>query len=115
MSNYSMKKHILLSLMSITVGLMISGSSFSAETAVQDCQKLSGDQALAACDRAISQNPKDAVSFFNRAENWYWGLGETRKALADYSEAIRLNPKFSEAYLNRGLILGIEGDDDSAI
>ena len=39
----------------------------------------------------------------------YANKGEYDKAIADYTEAIRLDPKYAEAYYNRGMAYGNEG------
>jgi len=41
--------------------------------------------------------------------------GGTDEAIADYTEALRLNPNFVDAYVNRGLAWSSEGEDDKAI
>ena len=41
--------------------------------------------------------------------------GDYDKAIADYTEAIRLNPKLAEAYYSRGFAYGKKGDYDKAI
>ena len=41
--------------------------------------------------------------------------GDRDKAIADYTEAIRLDPKYAEAYCNRGIAYGKKGDHDEAI
>jgi tetratricopeptide (TPR) repeat protein len=44
-----------------------------------------------------------AIAYNNRG-NAYDDMGETAKALADYDQALRLNPMFSEAYFNRAFV-----------
>ena len=47
--------------------------------------------------------------------NAAYGKGDYDKALADYSEAIRLNPKLAEAYDNRGNVYQNKGAHDKAL
>ena len=78
-------------------------------------------QAVADLDQAIRFNPRDANAYFirglihqytnrNRRQSWLFGRGadtrlkQLRKAIADYDQAIRLNPRYAKAYKNRGLI-----------
>ena len=79
----------------------------------QSCSKDSGDVAIAACSRAIRQNPKDANAYYNRGIVWM-NKGENDIAIADYNEAIRLNPKHAIAYNNRGVVWERKGDNDKA-
>jgi tetratricopeptide (TPR) repeat protein len=83
------------------------------------------DQAIADYTQAIRKTPNDAVLYYNRGlvyqrkgdviidntpDNGDWGLAwnlareNYAKAIQDYTEAIRLNPKYAEAYYNRGFI-----------
>ena len=57
--------------------------------------------------------PKDAPAYANRGLA-YGKKGDYDKAIADYTEAIRLNPN-AEAYSNRGLAYRKKGDYDKAI
>ena len=52
----------------------------------------------------ITANLSELHSYFGRAAAWNLS-GDTDNALADYTEAIRLDPKNSAAFYNRGLIL----------
>ncbi|HXX07505.1 MAG TPA: tetratricopeptide repeat protein [Pseudolabrys sp.] len=64
------------------------------------------DQQIKSCTALIQSatEPKEnvAVAFFNRALA-YEEKGEYARAIADYSDAIRLNPNDAEAHLYRGL------------
>src|SRR5208282_2604354 len=42
-------------------------------------------------------------------------IGDYDKAISDFTEAIRLNPKNADAYCNRGAAYASKGDDDQAI
>ena len=41
--------------------------------------------------------------------------GDSNKAIADFTEAVQINPKYTEAYFARGLVHGKDGDFDKAI
>ncbi len=62
--------------------------------------------------RFIGQNL--AIAFTNRGLA-YKSKGQWDKAIADFSEAIRLNPDFAEAFTNRGNIYYGQGQFDRAI
>jgi tetratricopeptide (TPR) repeat protein len=44
----------------------------------------------------INLDPNNAQAYYDRADAYYYGLEEVEKALADYSEAIRLEPEYAE-------------------
>jgi tetratricopeptide (TPR) repeat protein len=54
-------------------------------------------------------------SINNNRGNAYADKGEPDKAIADYNDAIRLNPEYAEAYNNRALTYCDEGDYEEAI
>ncbi|MDR2597676.1 MAG: tetratricopeptide repeat protein [Treponema sp.] len=68
-------------------------------------------------DQAAIQLEPDNAS----AWGWRWRsfayniISNNDRAIADYSEAIRLNPKLAEAYYNRGYAYSKKGDHDRAI
>ena len=51
---------------------------------------------------------------YNRA-NVYRDLGEYDKAIADYDEAVRIDPKYQHAIVSRGSVRNSKGDYDRAI
>jgi tetratricopeptide (TPR) repeat protein len=56
-----------------------------------------------------------AVEYYNRGES-YRNKGDHDRAIADYTEAIRLDPQFAIAYNNRGVSYnGGKKDYDRAI
>jgi hypothetical protein len=71
----------------------------------ETCGKASGDEAIAACTRAIDSGRYSgrqlAALFNNRCSEWN-GKQESDKAFADCNEAIRLNLDYALAFFNRG-------------
>jgi lipoprotein NlpI len=72
----------------------------------------------AACSRAIASGQLSernvAITYNNRGNKWRH-QGDPDRAIADYNEAIRLDPRFPQAYLNRGGAERGKGEYDSAI
>jgi tetratricopeptide (TPR) repeat protein len=85
-----------------------------AQSARDLCAKETGDKAIAACDKAIADNPKDADSYSNRGFSWSV-KGDQDRAIADFNEALKLNPKHVRALSNRGIAWNRKGDPDRAI
>jgi lipoprotein NlpI len=103
----------------ITIILTVAG--FESSAAADDfdtCAKSSGDVAITVCTKAIgSDRYKDhilAMLYYDRGVAWH-AKGDNDLAIADYSEAIRLDPKLASAYNNRGVAWHAKGDDDRAI
>ncbi len=66
-------------------------------------------QAIAAYDRTLDLNPKNAIACYNR------GLarraqGDLAGAIADYTCAIELNPEYVAAYISRGGAYRVRGN-----
>jgi tetratricopeptide (TPR) repeat protein len=82
------------------------------------CQDETGDAAIAACTRIIESGEMtggdQAVNYHNRGEV-YQIKREFGRARADHNEALRLDPKYAEAFVGRGLTYQAEGDYDHAL
>ena len=78
----------------------------------------SPDERIAACSRAIASGKLSAedlaTTHYNRALEWR-ARREDDKALADYGEAIRINPKYALAHNNLGVVLFDKGEIDRAL
>ena len=88
------------------------------------CEKASGDVAIAACTRAIGSHRYSgdnlAELYYNRGVE-YDNQGDHDRAIADYTEAMRLDPRnggsadIGGAYNDRGDAYQAKGDYDRAI
>jgi hypothetical protein len=74
------------------------------------------DQAIAALDEAIVRNPLDAEAHLFRGQSYMCrGREYVGRALADYNEAIRLDPKNYEAYYHRAIAYRERGEKQKAL
>jgi tetratricopeptide (TPR) repeat protein len=76
------------------------------------------DQTIASCTAAIRSGrlkPADlAIEYYNRGIA-FRHKGDYDRAIADYTQAITLDPKYENAYVNRGNMYREKGDFDRAI
>ena len=71
---------------------------------------------LAASSPLLAQDPKlQTADEYCKRGAAYFDKGEYDKAIADCTEAIRLNPKDAKFYYNRGNAYGRKGEYDKAI
>jgi lipoprotein NlpI len=82
--------------------------------AANQCEALSGDAAIAACDEAIQKSPQSAVNYNNRGFE-YRNKGDIDRALTDFNKAIELNAKYPIALNNRANIYRDRGDTARAL
>jgi lipoprotein NlpI len=101
-----------LSLLFATPALAASPSEHEA------CGKGTGDAAIAGCAAIIGDRSEPArsraVAYVNRGYEWR-AKGNLDRAIADYSEAISLDPRHGSAYHHRAAVLVEKGDFDRAI
>lgn len=84
----------------VWVSVLVIGAPAALADARKDCFEKSGDVAIRACSEAIKRDPKDTVSYVNRAFE-YVQKGEHAQSIADYSKAIELDANRPDAYQGR--------------
>jgi tetratricopeptide (TPR) repeat protein len=70
--------------------------------------------AITACSVCIGKRPEAEGCYYNRALAWT-AVGRLEKALQDYDQALRLDPSWATAVLNRGLLHFRAGHYDQAL
>ena len=110
-------------LSSIVTALVLAGASAVAQTAQerQWCENETGmtvDQRIDGCSAVIkagSEKGEKLAEAFNNRGIAYRLKGDHERAIADYSQAIKLNAKFAAAHNNRGVAYDHRGEYDRAI
>ena len=111
---------LLMLLVGVTALLMLVGPPSVSRAVADDagaCNHAIGDEAIAACTRAINsgrwRGPDLAIAYKNRGHA-YQAKGDNDRAIADYAEAIRLDPEDAFAYNGRGNAYQVKRDKDGA-
>ena len=101
----------------LTVLALAGGPTVAAADDLDSCARQSGDAAIAACSRAIASGEFSgeelAKIYLNRGVE-HKNRSELDGAIADYSEAIRIDPRRVAAYFNRGNAWQAKGEFDRA-
>lgn len=102
------------------VPAMVMAAGLVSHAAANDgttCTSGKGDEAIAACSRLIEAGALSAKSlpgaYVMRGFAWR-AKGEIDRAIADFDEAIRLDPSQREAHIQRAIAWNRKGDRDRA-
>lgn len=103
----------------VCVLVAISGPALGASRgAHEDCDADDPDRNIAGCTRIIEDADEGktmrGVAYVVRGLAWQ-KKGDLDRALADYTAAIKINPKDALAYNNRGMLWRERGDSNRAI
>jgi tetratricopeptide (TPR) repeat protein len=103
---------------SLSLLLLASPAAAASPSAHEACGKGSGDAAIAGCAAIIGDRNEPVgsrtVAYVNRGYEWR-AKGDLDRAIADYSEAITLDPRHGSAYHHRGMAFRDKGDLDRAL
>jgi tetratricopeptide (TPR) repeat protein len=110
--------HMLRRLCGFATLMIFASQSAAAVDDWQDCKMGSPDHRIAACTQIINKGGESlenlALAYHTRGYV-YATKGEHDRAIADYSEAIQLDPKSALTYINRGAAYADKGEHDRAI
>ena len=96
--------------------LLVAGCSSSSNSPKQLVNEGRYDEAIELTTQVIGADPQDAQAYFYRGRAYHCrnGQGDVERAVADFSESIRLAPKEPEAYYSRALAYRDFGDPEKS-
>src|SRR5262245_18453125 len=101
----------------VLISAVISPVLAASQRDKDDCNASDPDRSVHGCTRIIQDRgeaTENHVNAYNNRGIAYRAKGDHARAIADFSEAIRLNPN-AFTYYNRGVVYGSKGDHDRAI
>jgi tetratricopeptide (TPR) repeat protein len=105
-------------LASIVAFFVVVGPALAAQRDGSDCTADDPDRRIADCTRILQDRAETTGNrvgaYINRAIA-YKAKGDLDRAIADYTEAIRLDTKYAVAYYNRAIAYKAKGNLDRAI
>lgn len=111
-----------LSLLALLLASALSAGSALAQSDIDRCEnktrQVPDDQRIAACSALINSGQyrgKDLSWIYSNRGVSYERMRQVDNAIADYSEAIRLDPDYPSAYYNRGCLYLDRAQFDPAI
>jgi tetratricopeptide (TPR) repeat protein len=114
----AVSKFTLRGLIACALVLLATPALAASQKAHDDCNAEDPDRNIAGCTRIIADRGESkrvrGIAHVGRGLAWI-NKGELDRAIADFTQAIRLNPKDALAYSNRGLTWADKGDFDRAI
>ena len=96
--------------------LFVSSNAFAAASSdpvaeLKKVQKINNDNAIKFFTTEIAKKPKEAAFYAKRGKA-YSGNKDYEPAMADYEQAMQLDPKLADAYVGRAVIHLMKEDYD---
>jgi tetratricopeptide (TPR) repeat protein len=98
--------------------LLLAGLASASAQTCENAQAKSPDDVIAACTRLISAGRADGETlarYYNNRAVAFTNKQDHDRAIDDYSQAIKINSRFTVAYHNRGRSLHQKGDEKGAL
>ncbi len=70
---------------------------------------------LSLWEDVIKKYPEAALAYYNRGDEYFLRLHDYDRAYADFSRAIEIDPTYTSAYINRGLIKYYRGKIEDSV
>jgi tetratricopeptide (TPR) repeat protein len=114
----AVSKHATPAVIACAVLLLATQALAASRKAHDDCNAEDPDRNIAGCTRIIADRGEGkrvrGIAHVGRGLAWV-AKGKLDRAIADFTQAVRLNPNDALAYSNRGLTWADKGDFDRAI